>query len=116
MTAALSEGQCRELGFALAERYQHGRGVGVDVDAIDAMLPLLPDAVGGYFRAMLDTLAILGTYRSEKRSDSSSSLVDGGPSSVGVHASSLPPDGVCRPAPSSQHGPGAGHSTSGGVL
>lgn len=45
---------------------------------------------------------------------SSSSLAGCGDPSVGVHASSLPPDGVCRPAPSSQHGPGAGHSLSGG--
>jgi hypothetical protein len=54
-----------------------------------------------------------GTYRDETPSDSSLSL--GGPS-VGVYAPALPPVGVCGPAPVSQHGPGAGHPTSGGGL
>jgi len=53
-----------------------------------------------------------GTYRD--LTDSSPSLVDADTSSVGG-ASPIPPCGDARPAPVSQHGPGAGHSTSGGV-
>lgn len=54
-----------------------------------------------------------GTYRDVSPSDSSLSLVD--PSSVGG-VSPVPPCGDARPAPVSQHGPGAGHSNPGGAL
>jgi len=47
---------------------------------------------------------------------SSPSLVDADTSSVGVHTPAFPPVGVCGPAPVSQHGVGAGHSLSGGVV
>lgn len=97
---------------AEGEGFQDGVGV---IAAIGAAIDGLTDLRDHLVRDGRKVAA----YQSQDVSQchcSSPSLVDADTSSVGVCAPIIPPVGAHRPAPDSQHGPGAGHTNTGGVL